>query len=161
MSLTNKEQELINCVENFNTEWKCKIDEMNAIPAMFPKNGIQDEHLNWEDAEKKMRWSLWRETLMSNDGREITLYTYHVRWLYGKGRCRAGDTIKQTRIEIHKADDLSRYISIPKNRLEGEIKYGIPFKAGTNTLYLYLYMTGLVYKLVSCSKPNRPLIRES
>ena len=156
MPLTNKEHELINCVNNFNAERKSKMDEMNSIPARFPENGFHDEYIYWEDVEKKMKYKLGRESFKSRSGRDIIYYTYEVRWLYGKGYCRYGDTIKQTCFEIwNSPNDISSIMSIPKNRLNGESKYGVPFRYNDS---IYLHMDGLIYRLVECSKPNRPLI---
>jgi hypothetical protein len=157
MPLTNKEQELINCVNNFNTEWKSKMDEMDAIPARFPENDFHNEYIRWEDAEKKMKWKLKRESFKSKySGREIIYYSYEVRWLYGKGYCRAGDTIKHTHFEIWNSpkDIYILSMSIPTNRLNGGNKYGVPFRYHDT---IHLYMDGLIYRLVGCSKPNRPL----
>jgi hypothetical protein len=161
MTLTSKQQELINTVDDYNIQWKCKLDEINVRPSTFSTDKVHDELLYWNDDAKKMRWAIHRETFVYKD-MNITHYTFRTCWLFGKGRCRAGDAIKSTSIEIY--GDEHTLTKVPANRKEGKPYYGVPFKHtcvepfGGYTTYDYLYKDGMLYKLIDayCAKKQLP-----
>ncbi len=152
MHPTNKEQELINVVEDFNSKWRHKIDEINLIPATFPKDNCQIECIYWADESVKQKWKLHRETWMNHKNEEITYYTYGVYWLYGKGYCRKGDIIKHAEIEIYNAQHYLQFVRIPLCRMPNGARYGQPFTRDRP----YIYKDDTIYKLISCSKANKP-----
>jgi hypothetical protein len=150
MPLTFKQKEFIDTINDYNNQWKCKQYEINMRPATFLSDRTHDEHLQWSDTEKHMRWNLHRETFLNKDI-ETTNYTFTTSWLLGKGKCRSGDIIKQTRIEIY--DIANNFIKIPHCRLEGQPNYGIPFNNN------YLYKDGILYKLIWTKSPQKQLPR--
>lgn len=137
MSLTRKQQELINTVEIFNTKWSHKIEEINTVPAKYPLHGFDSHRIKWDDPDEKCFWYITRESWTKENGELYTVYDIKNKYWIKIGK--RDSFIKETGFYILQPTFM---ISPPnKSYEEGGINYGKPYLGNT------IYKNGLVYKL--------------
>jgi hypothetical protein len=138
MSLTRKQQELINTVEIFTTKWSHKMDEINTTPATYPLEGFDSHRIRWNDPDTKSFWYITRETWTQRNGELYTVYDVYNKYWIKTGKLKRNSFIKETGFYILEPTPL---ISPKAPYKEGGIHYGKPYYGNT------LYKNGLVYKL--------------